>query len=349
MKTSVVILNWNGKSLMREYLPNIVSNTNLGEGADVELVVADNGSTDGSLAFLEVEYAEKVKLLDLTFNHGFAEGYNLALSRIDSEYAVLLNSDVTVTPGWLNTLIDFMDANPDVAACQPKIRSLRDEAFFEHAGASGGFIDFLGYPFCRGRVFSFVEKDLGQYDTQIDVFWATGACLCVRMKDFRNVGGFDSRFFAHMEEIDLCWRFRSRNLRVVCLPQSCVYHLGGATLNKENPRKTYLNYRNNLLMLYKNHTSDHFFEVFVVRLFLDYMSMFVFLLSGKFGDAKAVLRARYSFWKMRSGFKKQRQDNLLQTKTSSIPEMYKGSLVFCYYFSGKRYFSDFFQAKDANE
>jgi GT2 family glycosyltransferase len=345
MKTSVVILNWNGKSLMEEYLPNVVLYTLLEHTPEVELVVADNGSTDGSLIFLKTRYADQIKCIDLTCNHGFADGYNLALDQIDSEYVVLLNSDVQVTPGWLGILTDYLDAHPDVAACQPKIRSLRQKNSFEHAGASGGFIDFLGYPFCRGRVLSFVEEDHGQYDDPIDLFWATGACLCIRMKDYRIAGGLDARFFAHMEEIDLCWRLRSRGRRIVCLPQSCVYHLGGATLNKENPRKTYLNYRNNLLMLYKNCTNDRFVVVFIIRLFLDYLSALIFLLSGKFGDAKAVFRARWSFWKMKSLFKPQRLENIRQTKLSSIPEMYQGSMIFDYYFCGKRYFSDFFRGK----
>ncbi|MDD4921534.1 MAG: glycosyltransferase family 2 protein [Bacteroidales bacterium] len=345
MKTSVVILNWNGKSLMEGLLPVVIENTLLGTSAEVELVVADNGSTDGSLAFLETRYPDLVKRIDLSHNHGFAEGYNQALSQLDSDYAVLLNSDVEVTPHWLPLLIDYMDAHPDVAACQPKIRSLRHREYFEHAGASGGFIDFLGYPFCRGRVLSLVEKDSGQYDAPVDLFWATGACLCVRMDDFRNAGGFDARFFAHMEEIDLCWRFRSRGRRIVCLPQSIVYHLGGATLNKENPRKTFLNYRNNLLMLYKNCHNGHFVKVFIIRLFLDYLSALVFLLSGKFGDAKAVLRARWSYWQMKPQFRTQRLENREQTKLSHIPEIYRGSMIFGYYFSGKRYFTDFFPEK----
>jgi GT2 family glycosyltransferase len=345
MKTSVVILNWNGKTLMEEYLPNVVSNTIIEGYSDVELVVADNGSIDGSIAFLEENYDGKIKRIDLGHNHGFAEGYNQALAQVDSKYAVLLNSDVKVTPGWLPVLVDYMDAHPDVAACQPKIRSLRRENFFEHAGAAGGFIDFLGYPFCRGRVLSFVEEDLKQYEIPIDVFWATGACLCVRMDDYRNAGGFDARFFAHMEEIDLCWRFRSRGHRVVCLPQSCIYHLGGATLNKENPRKTFLNYRNNLLMLYKNCMGNFFLRVFIIRFFLDYMSVIIFLFSGKLGDVKAVLRARLSFWKMRPHFKTQRLENIQQTKISHIPEMYMGSMIFGYYFRNKRYFSDYFPAK----
>lgn len=338
MKVAVVILNWNGKSLMREYLPNVVKHT-LG-APDVELVVADNGSEDGSLAFLSEAYPQ-IRRIDLGHNHGFSEGYNLALAQVDAEYVVLLNSDVEVTERWLPILLDYMDAHPDVAACQPKIRSLREPDCFEHAGAAGGFIDFLGYPFCRGRLLSVVEKDLGQYDTPVDIFWATGACLCIRTEDYREVGGLDARFFAHMEEIDLCWRLRSRGRRIVCLPESTVYHLGGATLHKENPRKTFLNYRNNLLMLYKNTSRSRFVFVFVARFFLDYLSGLVFLLSGKRGDALAVLRARLAFWKMRSKFRTQRMENRALTTVNPIPEVYRGSILLQYYFSGKRNFRDF--------
>ncbi len=337
MKVSVVILNWNGKSLMREYLPNVVKHT-LG-AADVELVVADNGSQDGSLEFLAAEYPQ-IRLIDLGHNHGFAEGYNLALAQVDSEYAVLLNSDVEVTPNWLPVLIDYLDENPEVAACQPKIRSMREPDYFEHAGAAGGYMDFLGYPFCRGRMLSVVEKDAGQYDTPADIFWATGACLCIRTEDYRMVGGLDARFFAHMEEIDLCWRLRSRGKRIVCLPASTVFHLGGATLNKENPRKTFLNYRNNLLMLYKNTSRRRLVFVFVFRFFFDYLSGLVFLLSGKGGDALAVLRARVAFWKMRPTFRTQRMENRQQTTVNPIPEVYRGSILLSYYFGGKRNFRD---------
>lgn len=337
MKVSVVILNWNGKSLMREYLPSVVEYT-LG-APDVELVVADNGSDDGSLDFLTAEYPQ-IRQIDLAHNHGFAEGYNLALAQVDAEYTVLLNSDVKVSPLWLPTLIEYMDQHPDVAACQPKIRSLREPDFFEHAGAAGGYMDFLGYPFCRGRLLSVVEKDSGQYDAPVDIFWATGACLCIRTEDFRAVGGLDARFFAHMEEIDLCWRLRSRGRRVVCLPSSIVFHLGGATLNKENPHKTFLNYRNNLLMLYKNTSRRRFIFVFLFRFFFDYLSSLVFLLSGKRGDAFAVVRARLAFWKMQPVFRLQRMENRSLTTVNPIPEVYRGSILFQYYFGGKRRFSD---------
>lgn len=337
MKVAVVILNWNGKTLMREYLPNVVRYT-LCEQADVELVVADNGSTDGSLDFLSRNYPQ-IRLLDLGCNYGFAEGYNRALAQIDAEYVVLLNSDVEVSLNWLRPMVNYLDENPDVAACQPKILSLREPGFFEHAGAAGGFMDALGYPFCRGRILSVVEKDLGQYNTPLDIFWASGACLFIRLKDYKNAGGLDAAFFAHMEEIDLCWRLRSRSRRIVCLPESVVYHLGGATLNKENPRKTFLNYRNNLLMLYKNLPRRRFYPVFVVRFILDYLSALVFLLSGKKGDALAVLRARVAFLGLRPQFRSSRRENLARATQRGIPEVYPGCIIFDYYFRGLRTFS----------
>ena len=247
-KISIVILNWNGEEMLRAFLPSVLV---CSSGRDVEVCVADNGSTDASCAMLEEEFPI-VRLIRLDENYGFAEGYNRALSQIDAEYVILLNSDVEVTPDWLQPLTEFMDNHPEVAACQPKIMSYKKRDTFEYAGAAGGFIDKLGYPFCRGRIFDVVEKDEGQYDTPLPVFWATGAALMIRLDVYKQVGGLDGRFFAHMEEIDLCWRLRSRGYGIYCIPQSEVYHVGGATLKKENPRKTFLNFRNNLLMLYKN-------------------------------------------------------------------------------------------------
>ena len=329
---------------MEELLENVVSNTLDGTNDFVEVVVADNGSTDGSIDFLKDRFPDTVRIIDLKHNHGFAEGYNLALTQVESDYVVMLNSDVEVTHGWLRTLTDFMDNNPDVAACQPKIRSLRQRKMFEHAGAAGGFIDRLGYPFCRGRIMDMVEEDKGQYDDPIDLFWATGACLCIRLDDYRASGELDARFFAHMEEIDLCWRLRSRGRRIVCIPQSCVYHLGGATLKKDNPQKTFLNYRNNLLMLYKNLPSGKFMPIFVARFFMDYLSAFIFLLSGKFVDARAVCRARKSFYEMCPHFTTQRLENIQSAKLTDIPQIYKGSMILGYYLFGKRKFGDFFNS-----
>lgn len=339
-KVSVVILNWNGLPLLKEWLGTVVT-CSLTETGKVEVVVADNGSTDGSLVYVQTTFQDTVRCLDLQYNHGFAEGYNLALAQVEAEYVVLLNSDVKVTPGWLEPLVDYLDTHPEVAGCQPKIRSLRQSERFEHAGAAGGFIDWLGYPFCRGRVMHEVETDDGQYDDVVEVFWATGACLCVRLNAFRAVGGLDARFFAHMEEIDLCWRLWKRGYKLVCVPQSTVYHLGGATLHKSNPRKTFLNFRNNLLMIYKNRHPASLWVVMIIRCLMDYLSAVVFLATGKPADALAVVKARVAFWQMRGRFRTQRLENLQAAIRHDIPGVYKGSLVLGYYLLGKKRFSDF--------
>lgn len=246
-KVAIVILNWNGRKLMEEFLPSVVSNSP--EWAEV--IVADNGSTDDSIEMLKAKFPT-VSIICLDRNYGFAEGYNQALKRLDHEYCVLLNSDVEVTPNWLDAPIATLDSDPSIACVQPKIRAQRNKEYFEYAGAAGGYIDKYGYPFCRGRILHIVEKDEGQYDTPADILWATGACLFVRTATYKEVGGLDAGFFAHQEEVDMCWRLRSRGYRLVCVPQSIVYHVGGATLNAESPRKTFLNFRNSLLMLYKN-------------------------------------------------------------------------------------------------
>ncbi len=296
-KIAVVILNWNGAEMMRRFLPSVVEFS-----ADLaDVVVADNGSDDDSCAMLEREFPS-VKLLRLDQNYGFAEGYNRALAQISASYFLLLNSDVEVTPGWLVPLLTYMETHEEVAACQPKLLSWKHKALFEYAGASGGFIDRYGYPFCRGRVFSDVEADSGQYDSEQSLFWATGAALMVRSSDWHSVGGLDGRFFAHMEEIDLCWRLRSRGRGIVCIPSSRVYHVGGATLAKENPRKTFLNFRNNLLMLYKNLPEAELRGVMRVRALLDYVAALKFLLCGEVESARAILQARREFKQLKPEF-----------------------------------------------
>ena len=242
----------------------------------------------------------QVRTIVLDHNYGFAEGYNRAIEQIDSDYVVLLNSDVEVTKNWLNPLLQYMDAYPDVAAVQPKIRSWLHRDYFEHAGAAGGFLSPLGYPYCRGRRFGRVEKDNGQYDSIIDVDWTSGACMCVRTSIYKELGGLDAAFFAHMEEIDLCWRMRRAGWRLACIPQSVIYHLGGGALSYDNPRKTYLNFRNNLLMIYKN--KQHPQGVLFVRFFLDYAASLYFLLQGKLGSAKAVVEARRDYRRMRLAY-----------------------------------------------
>lgn len=334
-KVSVVILNWNGRDMLRSFLPSVVRHS-AGEG--IEVCVADNGSTDDSVEMLRREFPS-VRTIVLDKNHGFADGYNLALQQVEAEYVVLLNSDVEVTEGWLQPQIAYLDAHPGVAACQPKIRAWRHKEMFEYAGAAGGFIDRYGYPFCRGRVMGVVETDSGQYDTVTPVFWATGAALFIRLDDYRKAGGLDGRFFAHMEEIDLCWRLRARGRQIVCIPQSVVYHVGGATLKKENPHKTFLNFRNNLVMLYKNLPQAELTPVMRVRCVLDYVAALTFLLKGQLANASAVLRARGEFKRLRPRFEASRRENLRKTSVASIPERIKSSILVQFYVKGRRAFS----------
>lgn len=334
-KVSVVILNWNGRDMLRSFLPFVIRHS---EGDGVEVCVADNGSTDDSVAMVQREFPS-VRLIVLEENHGFADGYNLALQQVEAEYVVLLNSDVEVTEGWLQPQIDHLDTHPEVAACQPKIRAWRQKEMFEYAGAAGGFVDCYGYPFCRGRVIGVVEKDNGQYDSVKSIFWATGAALFIRLNDYREVGGLDGRFFAHMEEIDLCWRLRARGRKIVCLPQSVVYHVGGATLKKENPHKTFLNFRNNLVMLYKNLPEHELLSVMRVRCLLDYVAAFTFLLKGQLPNARAVIRARQEFRLLCPGFEEARKENLRKTSLTQIPERIKSSILVQFYVRGHKLFS----------
>lgn len=336
MKTSVVILNWNGAEMLRRFLPSVIAYS---QGEGVEICVADNASSDNSCEVIEREFPE-VRLIRLSENYGFAEGYNRALQQIDAEYVVLLNSDVEVTSGWLEPMTDYLDKHPQVAACQPKLLSFQEKSCFEYAGAAGGFIDKYGYPFCRGRIFDVIESDHGQYEDIIPVFWATGAALLIRLQVYREVGGLDGRFFAHMEEIDLCWRLRSRGYGIVCLPFSKVYHVGGATLKKENPRKTLLNFRNNLIMLYKNLPENELYRVMRVRLFLDYLAAFVFLLKGDKNNSLAVLRARKEYMSMRFLFKAERDENLRSASLVSIPERFEKSILWWTKVRRCKFFSD---------
>ncbi len=293
-KVAVIILNWNGDKLLRQFLPSVVQNTP-GDIADV--VVADNGSTDGSPDWVDKEFPE-VKLLRFDKNLGFSEGYNRAIEQTDYPYTVLLNSDVETPPGWLGPLYDFMEGNPDAGACQPKIISQTAPEFFEYAGAAGGFLDRNGFPYCRGRVFDTIERDSGQYNDTVECDWASGACLMVRTRAYRQAGGLDPRFFAHMEEIDLCWRMRRMGLKVVAVGKSCVYHVGGGTLPQGNPRKTYLNFRNNLLMLHKNLPKNVRRSALLRRRLIDTVAMGAFLATGHPRDAWAVFRAHRSYAKM---------------------------------------------------
>jgi GT2 family glycosyltransferase len=335
-RVSVVILNWNGVDMLRKFIPSVMDNS-VGEG--IEICVADNASSDGSLEMLRSEFPV-VRLIELDQNYGFAEGYNRALEQVDAEYVVLLNSDVEVTPHWLEPLLDYMDTHSGTVACQPKLLSWHNKEYFEYAGASGGFIDRYGYPFCRGRIFDVVEKDCGQYDTVTEVMWVTGAALFIRLADYREVGGLDGHFFAHMEEIDLCWRLRSRGKKLVCIPQSVVYHVGGATLKKENPRKTFLNFRNNLLMLYKNLPDKELTHVMRMRRFLDYLAAFeTLVLKRNWGDFKAIFKARRAFKAWKHEFDEDRRKIQAGRVKEEIPQVYNLSIIWQYYAKGKKLFS----------
>lgn len=334
-KTAVVILNWNGVEMLTRFLPQVIDYSR----DDAVVYVADNASTDNSLEVLRKHFPE-VHLVVLDKNWGFAEGYNRALEQIEAEYYVLLNSDVEVSHHWLTPMIEFMDNHPDVAACQPKLLSEKSRDSFEYAGASGGFIDCYGYPFCRGRMFDTVETDNGQYDYATEILWATGACMVVRASDFKEAGGFDARFFAHSEEIDLCWRMSLMGKKIYCIPDSFVYHIGGATLPKNNPMKTYLNFRNNLTMLYKNLPDSELRHVMRVRAVLDYVAAFQALASGRTGDFKAIINGRKAFKKWLPEYRTVRAEIQSMRKTDDIKGIYRHSILWQYYAKGHRKYSE---------
>lgn len=326
--------------MLRRYLPSVLKHS-----GGARIIVADNASTDDSVALLRAEFPQ-VEVVLLTQNWGFADGYNKALTQIEADRYVLLNSDVEVTEGWLHHLEAFMDSHPEVAAVQPKLRKATaipqeqtEKPMFEYAGAAGGMLDMLGYPYCRGRIFGDVEPDNGQYDTPMQIHWATGACLMINAKDYWNAGGLDGRFFAHNEEIDLCWRLRLQGRQIWCQPSSVVYHLGGGTLPQGNPRKTYLNFRNNLLMLYKNLPQADLSRVMRWRWVLDRVAaMQSLLLQGNWQDCKAILRARRDFCKMKSEYASIRQD-IQSNRIDNGPDRNSCSILWQYYIKGKRTFS----------
>lgn len=328
-KTAVIILNWNGAEMLRRYLPSVVAAT---PAAMAEVVVADNGSTDASLEVLTGEFPS-VRVLRLDRNYGYAEGYNRALAMVDAELVVLLNSDVRPAPGWLEPLVDHMRRNPTTGACQPKILSDENTDSFEYAGACGGFLDCNGYPYCRGRIFATIEKDRGQYDAPLDVDWASGAALMVRRELYRSVGGLDPGFFAHMEEIDLCWRLRLAGMAVQVVPQSAVYHLGGGTLPQGNPRKVYLNFRNNLLLLQKNLPANEGRRRLVVRRLYDALAWTMFVLKGQWRSAAAILRAHRDFRRMRGDYAP--PPTVATNLIASRP-----NIIVAYYLRGKKRYSD---------
>lgn len=324
--------------MLAQYLPTVIEYSR----DEADIIVADNASTDGSMEWLKKEFP-KVRQIILDENYGFADGYNRALKQVDAEYYVLLNSDVEVTHHWLTPLIEEMDAHKEIAACQPKLLSLHDRDAFEYAGAAGGYIDKYGYPFCRGRVFDTVEDDNGQYDNAQEILWATGACLVVRSEDYWKAGGLDGRFFAHNEEIDLCWRLHIMGRQIWCFPESEVYHLGGGTLPKSKPMKTFLNFRNNLTMLYKNLPDSDLKHVMRVRWFLDYLAAFeTLILNRKLGDFKAIFRARHAFKNWRHEFDKDRQKiRKIAAESGSTDGRSMISILREYYLRGHKKYSDF--------
>ncbi len=302
-KIAIVILNWNGVNLLKQFLPSVIE---FSKGDSTEIIVADNGSTDDSLNILSANFPE-IRIIDLKKNFGFASGYNEALNQIDADYFVILNSDVEVTSGWLKSPIHLLETDPLIAAVQPKILSYYQKSHFEYAGGAGGFIDRFGYPFCRGRIFNVVEADYGQYNDSIDIFWATGACMFVRSKYFHEAGGFDADFWAHMEEIDLCWRLKNRGYRIVYTAESSVYHVGGGTLSYDNPQKLFLNFRNNLWLLYKNLPSNQLFYILFIRMILDAVAALKLLAEFNLNGIRSVLKAHFHFYRSLPDLQRKRQ------------------------------------------
>lgn len=333
MKLSIVILNWNGADMLRRFLPSVILHS-----PEAEVIVADNGSTDGSLQLMAEEFPN-IRTIVLDRNYGFAEGYNRALAEVQSDLYLLLNSDVRVEEGWLRPMLDYMGAHPEVAACQPKIRCEWAPDMLEYAGACGGYIGRMGFPFCRGRILGTVERDEGQYDTIAPVAWATGAALLIRASAYKDAGGLDARFFAHQEEIDLCWRLRSRGWSIVCIPQSVVYHVGGGTLPKESPRKAYLNFRNNLLLLYKNMPDERLWPILWKRRLLDAAAALHFLAGGHFAACRAVVKAHLDFRHIRHDFDADRKRNLEATRVSADEIISPINLLWQYYAKGRHRFS----------
>ena len=334
-RIAVVILNWNGRHYLEQYLPSVCSYSDLPE---TEIIVADNGSTDDSVQFIKENFPS-VRLIEFSENHGFAMGYCKALSMIDATYYVLLNSDVEVTAGWLKPLYQAMEDNPEIGACMPKLLAHDQPGYFEYAGASGGYIDRFGYPFCRGRILSTIEKDKGQYDDFREVFWASGACMFVRASAYRKAGGLDGEFFAHMEEIDLCWRMQRTGSTVAVVPQSSVFHVGGGTLPNNTPRKLYLNYRNNLFLLFKNLPVFQLLPVIPLRMLLDGMSAMVYLMNGSGGFFVAVVRAHLAFQRRIPLLIQMRRQLKGTIRTGKIMAIYPGSIVFDYFIRRRRVFS----------
>ena len=336
IKIAVVILNWNGKDYLQKFLPSVVKySTN----KDVEIYVADNNSSDDSVEFIKNNYPQ-IKNIQLDNNYGFAGGYNKALKQINAEYFILLNSDVEVTENWIMPIINKMDLDSSISAAMPKIKSYHNKEKFEYAGAAGGFVDKYGYPFCRGRILDTVEEDTGQYDDEKEIFWASGACMFVKADIYNKLGGLDADFFAHMEEIDLCWRMKSRNYKIMYYPYSEVFHVGGGALPKTSPQKLYLNYRNNLLMLYKNLHRSKLYTTLFFRMVLDGISALIYLFKFQFANFKSVFNAHISFYKLLSKFRKKRKHIHKAENLNIKLNVYKKSIVYQNLIKNKKFYTE---------
>lgn len=330
---AVVILNWNGQSFLERFLPSVVK-TNY---SNLQIIVADNASTDQSVSFL-AQYYPNVEVIVNDKNYGFAEGYNQALAKVNADYFVLLNSDVEVPENWIKPVIDVMQSDENIAAAQPKIKWQQNKAMFEYAGAAGGFIDSFGFTFCRGRIFDHLEEDLNQYNTDLPIFWASGAAFFIKSKVWKEVGGLDADLFAHMEEIDLCWRLKNRGYKVVSCTSAEVYHVGGGTLDASSPFKSYLNFRNNLIIMQKNlPLGEAFYKVFA-RLWLDLAAWFQFAFKGQFGFAFSINKAHYHFFK--AFFKTAAKRSNRQISLKKHDGVLNGSIVWKYFISKKKKFSE---------
>lgn len=338
IKVAVVILNFNGKHFLEKFLPIVIQNS-----APHLIVVADNGSSDGSVEYVQKHF-KSIVIIENNGNYGYPKGYNLALKQIDAKYFILLNSDVEVKENWIEPIIQLMETDTQIAACQPKLLDYNHTSLYEYAGAAGGFIDAYGYPFCRGRVFNTLEKNTAQYDDAREVFWATGACLFVNAEAFWEVGGLDEDYFAHMEEIDLCWRLKNIGYKIYVEPKSIVYHVGGGTLHKLSSKKTFLNFRNNLITFTKNHPSKNLFIKILFRLILDGVAAFKFLFEGQPSHFYAVLKAHFSYyyWLPKTLVKRKALKKLKGFHFNNT-QIYKSNIVIDYFIKGKKHFSDLSQ------
>ena len=334
-KVAVVIVHWNRKNLLEKFLPSVMASSY----SNMEVVLADNASTDGSVEYVQQHFPE-IKIVRNDQNYGYAGGYNKALKQVEADYYILLNNDIEVPGNWIEPVIEAMEADVSLGACQPKMLDYHDKALFEYAGACGGFIDKYGYPFCRGRMFNTLEHDYGQYDEPVNIFWATGACLFIRANLFHEVGGFDEHFFAHMEEIDLCWRMHLHGYKLKVIPQSKVYHVGGGTLSKLNAQKTYLNFRNSLVMLYKNLESHKLWWIIFVRSTLDLIASIQFVVKGQFSHSAAIHRAHAHFFFKLGKWHKQRKLAQKVANHSNVSGMVNYSVVWRYFVRKKATFKE---------